>query len=117
MQRHLWSSLSLIAVGFWLLFSYLPPTVLSLPQLQANNFASARLLQVLAIFCLLLFLVVQLLILWSTFRMRKATEASTGENSLQLGSVGELFWTALPLLLTLGLAALSYQSWQQLAGG
>ena len=49
--------------------------------------------------------------------MRKATEASTGENSLQLGSVGELFWTALPLLLTLGLAALSYQSWQQLAGG
>src|SRR5690606_5791523 len=100
----------------WLLFSYLPPTALSLPQLQANNFASGRLMQGLAFFCLFLFVLVQLLILWSTFRMRKATEASTGENSLQLGSVGELFWTALPLLLTIGLAVLSYPSWQQLAG-
>lgn len=115
MRRYFWSTLALVSLAVWLIGSYtLPKQGLpidwgwSAPQVGS-------LLQLAALVGFSLFVGLQLRLLWATFRMRAAfrppptSSPSAAPFHLKFGA--ELFWTILPLLMTLGLAWLSYQTW------
>lgn len=111
MNRYLLTIVSLLGVLFWLTFSYAPPGLVSLPVLTLQAPGSGALLQVLATAGLILFLSVQLLILWSTLRLRQPSDVRRGESGPRVSLAAEFFWTALPVVMTVGLALLSYQTW------
>ncbi|MCL4860159.1 MAG: hypothetical protein KJZ93_12160 [Caldilineaceae bacterium] len=107
MNRYLLTIVSLLAVLFWLAFSY-APGMPSLPALTFQAGWSGALLQALALAGLILFVLIQLFILWSTSRLSPIRQAESGP---RVRLVAEFFWTALPLVMTIGLALLSYQTW------
>ncbi|HMN31497.1 MAG TPA: hypothetical protein PKE45_25330 [Caldilineaceae bacterium] len=112
MNRYLLTLLSLFAVAVWLVLSYAPGW-LPLPTI-AYPMGAASLRAVLLVLALALFLLVQSIILWSTSRIKLEPigEPPTGGRRMHVAS--ELFWTILPLLMTLGLACISYPAWRSL---
>jgi heme/copper-type cytochrome/quinol oxidase subunit 2 len=112
--RYLLTLLSLFAVAVWLVLSYAPPGWVSLPML-ALPAAWRQAAQGWLVVGLVGFLLVQSMILWATFRVRPATVGEPLAGGHRLRFAAELFWTALPLLMTVGLALLSYQTWRSLA--
>jgi heme/copper-type cytochrome/quinol oxidase subunit 2 len=117
--RYLLSILSLLAVVGWLILSYLPKTPFALPVLALPAGWSAS-LQASAVIGLLLFVLIQLVLVRSTmiFRSQNVPEQSLQDTAqverIALNRTAELFWTVLPLIMTLGLAWASYQSWAHL---
>jgi TRAP-type C4-dicarboxylate transport system permease small subunit len=119
--RYFLSILSLLAVVGWLGLSYLPRTTFPLPVLALPLGWSAG-LQIAAGIGFVLFVLIQLVIVRLTFNLRNQKlysqdlpnqdlqNAAKGE-SIALNVAAELFWTMLPLVMTLGLALASYQSW------
>ncbi len=92
---------TLLAVLLWLMLSYIP---LVLPQV-AFPAAAASGLRWLAGLTVVLFVAIQLIIVARTPAILRASRQQVQpiERSLSPGS--ELFWTLLPLLATLALAA------------
>lgn len=114
-NRYLLSLLSLFGVLFWLLFSYLPPSFVALPQFELHSIWSGRLLQALAVVTLVIFLLIQVRILHATLRLREVAQRSPMANGRSLRWATEVFWTALPLVMTVGLVLLSIPAWRKLA--
>jgi len=118
MKRLFWTLVSLLVMAVWLFFSYAPAWRLTLPQVTIQGSWSAALLQTLAILCFVLLVIVQLVLLWSTkriFHRQAALSPTEAGEKLKLNPMLELFWTAVPLLLVVGLAFASYQTWQHLS--
>jgi hypothetical protein len=114
-NRYFWSILSLAGLAVWLIGSYaLPPQGL---RIDWGWFAPqvGGWLQLAALVCFCLFVALQLWLLRATFGMRAVFTpppiSRPSASPLQLKFGAELFWTILPLLMTLGLAWLSYQTW------
>lgn len=114
MNRNLLTPLTLLAVAGWLLFSYAPQTWGGLPVLAFPIDKMGYLFRPLALIVLLIFLVLQGVLVWATFRLRGPTRANELADGRRLRVGAELFWTALPLLMTVGLALLSYPTWSAL---
>lgn len=122
MSRYIWTIVTLLGVLFWLFFSYAPSALPVTARFSGLPSLYGSVLQILAVLSLLLFVGVQLGLLYSTFRLRRAfvqpLSAADGMQRgprFQLHFAVELFWTALPLLMTLGMAYISYQTWLRLA--
>lgn len=115
MNRNLLTLLTLLAIAGWLFLSYAPQTWGGLPELAFPVDQAGPFFRPLAVGFLLLFVLVQIVLLWATFRLRRTARANelAGGRRLRIGA--ELFWTALPLLMTIGLALLSYPTWLALA--
>lgn len=106
---------SLAFVIGWLVLSYsnwLPATL----RVGAPSATVAPWFQGATVAILLCFIAIQLWLLASTWRIvrrqRQDDTQITGYVSLSL--FGELFWTVLPLLLTIGLALAGYRLWATL---
>jgi len=106
MKRYGLLVLSLAMVCFWLIGSYLP---LLTPMNISSLPISSSFLGWMASLCFVVFLVVQVWILFST-GSALGTQASMTRHRLHLSV--ELFWTFLPILITLLLAWGSWLSWQ-----
>lgn len=118
MKRLFWTLVSLLVMAVWLFFSYAPAWRLTLPQVTIQGSWSGVLLQTLAVACFILLVIVQLMLLWSTkriFQRSAALPSSEAGDKFKLNPMLELFWTAVPLLLVVGLAFASYQTWQHLS--
>lgn len=112
MNRYLgYGSLALL-IG-WLVLSYsawLPATVrIAAPLAQVGAWFQGATVAI-----LLCFVTIQFWLLASTFRIlqrRRQSDTQSATVHFALNTVAELFWTALPLLLTLGLAVAGYRLW------
>lgn len=114
MRRWILTSASVAVIALWLLLAYVP----SLPRpMLAYPGWSATTLAVLAAGGLVAFLLIQG---W----LVRATDDFLGDNAppaqaeiqaeFGLDRRREVFWTALPILMTLGLAGLAYGLWASL---
>jgi heme/copper-type cytochrome/quinol oxidase subunit 2 len=112
-NRYLLTLLSLSAVVIWLVLSYARPTWAPLATI-AYPALWAALGLVLSLLALALFLVVQSIILWSTSRIKPEPIGEPPAGGRRMRVTTELFWTILPLLMTLGLACISYPTWRSL---
>lgn len=112
MNRYLgYGSLALV-IG-WLVLSYSAwlPTRLRFgaPLVEAGPWFQGATVAI-----LLCFVAIQIWLLASTLRLlqqRRRHDDQTMAGHFVLNTVGELFWTALPLLLTIGLALAGYRLW------
>jgi heme/copper-type cytochrome/quinol oxidase subunit 2 len=114
-NRYLLTCVTLAAVGFWLFFSYWPSTPLVLPQLTRPAWLPGVAFQGLALFALVIFVVIQVMIIRSTVRLRNTAQVNAQESGVKFSFAAELLWTALPLLMTVGLAFITYQTWLSVA--
>ncbi len=117
------SIVTLLSVILWLFFSYVPTSLISLPAMTMFGKGSGVRFQIAALACLALFVLIQLMVVGSTVRMLRrpqhGADGSDGAANHELGNFklnfwSEVFWTVLPLLMTLGLAFASYQVWASL---
>lgn len=115
MSRYLGYGSLLLMIG-WLALSYgawLPATVrieAPLPHYGAG-------FQWVTLAILGLFILLQLWLLYATVRFlqrRQAAGLHLASNGFVLRVLGELFWTALPLFMTIGLAFAGYKLWASL---
>lgn len=104
---------SLLLVVGWLALSYgawLPESVrIEAPFIQVGGW-----FQQVTVAILFVFVAIQLWLLRATARMvhhRRQTDGQALADRFPLSLLGELFWTALPLLLTIGLAVAGYELW------
>lgn len=110
MRRTLWMVVSLVAVGVWLVLSYMPGV--ALPALAYPAW-SGPLLALAAAAGLLLFLAIQAWIVRATDRaIAGGGKAVAAELGVARGR--EIIWTALPIVMTLALAAASAGLWRAL---
>lgn len=101
----------LLAVIAWLVLSYVPAAAALLPVIAVDDALAARVLPPLAVLTLAGLVVIQAVVLAVTGRMMRqpptsALAATVQQFQLRYGR--EMFWTALPLVMTLVLAATIY---------
>jgi len=107
---------SLLLLLGWLGLSYggwLPESArLVAPLAQAGNWFQQATLVI-----LLCFIAIQLWLLRSTFRLlgrRSPTDVHPLPTQFALNPWREIFWTAIPLFMTIGLALVGYKLWANL---
>lgn len=115
MNRYLGYGSLLLLIG-WLVVSYGAwlPTYL---QIEAPLARYGDWFQQATLLILFLFISIQLWLLRLTVRIlrrRHQFDLHSMPTSLRVSALGEIFWTALPLLLTLGLALVGYKFWVNL---
>lgn len=98
----------LAIVLLWLVLSYLPAGLITLPQIEAPRSAD-WLLRALGGATVALFVMLHLWLVRSTDRAVKQTQSG-----FRLGRVAELVWTALPLGMALLLAWASLPIWRSM---
>ncbi len=115
MNRYVGYGSLLLLLG-WLGLSYgawLPESArLIAPLAQVGNWFQQVILVI-----LLCFIAIQLWLLRSTFRLlyrRPLTDAHPLPTHFALSLWREIFWTAIPLFLTIGLALVGYKLWANL---
>jgi hypothetical protein len=112
LQRLLTLAMLLICV-LWIVVSYLPGVQAYLPVI---GFAQgAPWLGALAVPAVLVFLAIQLWLLYSTVSTVRAYQAKSPRSPIQLKLGAELFWTALPIAITIALVWASYARWWNFA--
>jgi heme/copper-type cytochrome/quinol oxidase subunit 2 len=105
----------LLGALLWLVLSYLPESMVALPILSFPE-ALNPMFQRLLIFGAALFLALQLWLLLATGGLfRPGRSSRTAANAFQLTLPRELFWTALPILMTIVLALASLRTWYSLS--
>ena len=103
----------LCAVG-WIILSYLPSSVVILPAIGFSVLWSDGLFAGLAVASLMLFIAIQVALVRSTasfMRPSAGTKKDQAPDNFELSRNAELFWTALPLVMTVTLAVACYQVW------
>lgn len=115
MRRSLWMIVSLVVVVGWLVLAYVPGV--ALPQVVVPGWLSAP-LAVAAAVGLAAFLAIQSYLLNSTDAALRRNSAERGPRvavaRFELNRRRELFWTALPIVMTLALAAMAWGLWRTL---
>ena len=116
MLQKLFAYAILLATVLWLMLSYVPASVVTLPQIAFASADSGRLFQMLLVGGFGVFVVLQIWIVYATTQF-VGTENSRKESraaEFGLNRSSEMLWTAVPLLMTIGLALASYQTWSML---
>lgn len=106
----------LIVTVAWLILSYVPDSIVAIPQISFSPEGSGRLFQALLVGGFVTFALLQVWLVFATKHMFRTADG--GENKMAtefgLNRSSEMFWTAIPLLMTIGLAIASYQTWLML---
>ena len=110
-QRLLALAILLVCV-LWLVVSYVPSLQTLLPTLAFAG--SERWLAMMAMAALGLFVAIQLWLVYTTVNTVRAHQAKHSQSPFRLKLGVELFWTALPIAMTIGLAWASYALWLNL---
>ncbi len=116
MLQKLFGYAILLVTLLWLMLSYLPDSVMTLPKISYSLQGSGRLLQVLLVGGFLIFVVLQVWLIYATKRMLRTEGGRENKMAAEFGlnRTSEVFWTAVPLLMTIGLALASYQTWSMM---
>ncbi len=116
MLQKLFGYAILLVTVLWLILSYIPVSVVTLPQIPFASEASGRLFQVLLVGGFLIFVVLQIWLVVATKRLFRTEDGRRNEMAAEFGlnRTSEMIWTAIPLLMTIGLALASYQTWAML---
>ncbi len=105
----------LLGTLLWLVLSYLPESMVALPLLSFSE-ALNPFFQRLLIFGVAVFLALQFWLLFATAGLFRSGQSSrTAADAFQLTLPRELFWTALPILMTIVLALASLRTWHSLS--
>jgi heme/copper-type cytochrome/quinol oxidase subunit 2 len=99
----------LIIFILWLVISYLPGVQALLPTIAFSG--GGNLLALLGVASLIIFIAVQLWLLYTTVLTIRTHQAKEHGSPFRLKVGAEFFWTALPILMTVGLAWASYALW------
>lgn len=115
-MQKLLAYLILLGVVVWIVLSYLPASVVALPTIAFPTALNPFFQRVLVV-TLTLFLVLQVLLVWTTVKNIQTRQQGkeSADNPLSLSLTREAFWTALPIVMTIVLALVSYQTWVSLA--
>ncbi|MEZ4656476.1 MAG: cytochrome c oxidase subunit II transmembrane domain-containing protein [Caldilineaceae bacterium] len=115
MARRILSYLLLALVAAWLVLSYVPTSVISLPPIFVSEtpawFGAA------ALFILVSMVLIQIGLLGATvrfvrtYRVENRRGGTRSERVFKLRLNAELFWTLVPLLIVLILGLLSFSIW------
>ena len=121
MRRAFFTYAILLIVVLWLVLSFVPSSLLALPQFVPEQGAVSRLSGQLLLVGLIAFLALQAWLIELTARLFQ-TPSETGSHSraeaiesFRLTRRAEIFWTAVPLLMTVALAFAGYRAWHTLA--
>jgi heme/copper-type cytochrome/quinol oxidase subunit 2 len=109
-RQRLLALLLLAAMVLWIVLSYLPTR--RLPVLAFSG--ASGVLAALAVAALLAFIAIQLWLIRSTMSSVSRSQHGPAQPPFRLKLGVELFWTALPLVITLALAWAGYARWVQL---
>jgi heme/copper-type cytochrome/quinol oxidase subunit 2 len=106
----------LLVTLLWLILSYIPGSVMALPQISYSLEGSGRLFQVLLVGGFLIFGLLQVWLVYATKQIFRTADGDENKMTAEFGlnRSSEMFWTAVPLLMTIGLALASYQTWSML---
>ena len=120
MARIVVSVVSLGALLFWLVFSYVPASTFSLPTISYENEQVVRIFGLLLAAGLIGFVAIQGWLVNVSARMFRSEgelrrEEIRGEFAMRRGR--EVLWTLIPLLMTVVLALLCYPTWKWLFAG
>ncbi len=108
-QRILSLALTL-GVILWIVLTYVPDSLLPLPIIRFSG--SGGLLAGLTVACLVAFVAIQTYLVRSTVRgVDPDHQPPNTRSPFRLNRNAELFWTVLPLVMTLVLAWASYGLW------
>jgi heme/copper-type cytochrome/quinol oxidase subunit 2 len=127
MQRYVSSIFFLLVVIAWLVFSYWTPPGLSLPRIGFSWENSSALFQTTTVIWLAIFLLVQgMLVVTTIAAIRNRQQQAEGQANdseaaeetsafrFDLNISRELVWTAMPLAMTIILAAIAYLTWRSI---
>lgn len=106
-MRSLLSILLLLLTIGWIVLSYVPQSILSLPTFTIGERLTSLSPSILGII-FVLFVVIQLVLVGSTRRIFRSESSLEQAEAFALQPTAELFWTALPLVVTLILAAVIF---------
>ncbi len=114
-MQKLLAYLILLGVIAWIVLSYLPASIVTLPTIAFPT-ALNPFFQVVLIVTLALFLGLQVALVWTTVKniQRRQQGPESADSPLSLSLTREAFWTALPIVMTIVLALASYQTWVSL---
>lgn len=99
----------------WIVLSYLPSSVVTLPTVAFGPRMASR-LSALALPALVAFVAIQVWLVHATWVAVRSYRPQLGEPAPARPHLGaELFWTALPVAMTLGVAWAGYGLWAQFA--
>lgn len=113
MVQRILSFMLVLGVILWIVLIYVPDSVLTLPTIGFGG--AGPLLAGLAVASVAAILTVQAIVLRSTARSIPSSDMSdTTDPALRLNRAAEIFWTALPLAMTLVLAWACYPLWRNL---
>ena len=107
--RRLLTLAILFICALWLFFAYMPGLRGFLPDLALTG--ATPWMAWLAIFALVAFVAIQLWLVYTTGRTVRAYQAKDLRAGFRLNLGLEIFWTVLPIAMTLGLAWASYPLW------
>ena len=116
MLQKLFGYAILLVTVLWLVLSYVPDSVVTLPQVSFTSEGNGRLFQVLLFGGFLIFVLLQIWLVNATWRLFRTADGRQNAIAAEFGlnRTSEVIWTAIPLLMTIGLAAASYQTWAML---
>lgn len=116
MLQKLFGYTILLVTVLWLILSYIPVSVVTLPQISFATEGSGRLFQALLVGGFLIFVVLQIWLVVATKRLFRMADGRQNGMAAEFGlnRTSEMIWTAIPLLMTIGLALASYQTWAML---
>ena len=115
-MRRIFALFMLMAVIGWIVISYLPASVITLPVISFPAELNQRFQGLLA-GGFAIFLALQIWLVWTTVRNIQVAQRRSNSvvSELNLSLLREAIWTALPIVMTIGLALASYQTWVSLA--
>lgn len=117
MLRKIFAYAILAVTVLWLVFSYIPVSVVTMPQIAYPLASSGRLFQYLLVGGFVLFVLLQIWLVVASARLFRTADGRQNQVTTEFGlnRTTEIFWTAIPLLMTIGLALAGWQMWSSLA--
>lgn len=112
MLQRLLTLVIVIITLLWIVVSYLPGVQAMLPTLSIVE--NGGWLSWLTVAALIAFIAIQLWLVYTTVATIRSYQARGHDTPFRLRLGAELFWTALPIAMTIGLAWASYALWLNL---
>ena len=110
--RRIFTLAILAIIVLWLLVSYLPGIQAILPVVAFGG--NGLWMAGLAVVALIVFIGIQLWLVYTTIITVRGHQVKSPDSPFRLKLSVELFWTALPIVMTIGLAWASYALWLNL---
>lgn len=108
-MRKVLACILIVSALLWLILSYLPVQMISLNFLTQGVLAQ-EIFRMALLASVVLFLAVQLILVGSSLRMSKLVQKYHTHPEIQLNFALEVFWTTLPLVVTVALLFVGRQA-------